>query len=165
VLLVVVYDENGGYFDHVPPPRTADARPEFGQLGFRVPAFVVGPTVWSGGVVSTQLEHASVAATLGTRFGIESLGIRMDAANDLSSCIDPAKVGRPVAAAPRLFPVELSSQDVTQALATPTSQSEMHDLLRSGAVPAQMVDGRSTNDRFRSWLRHAQELEAVKVRS
>lgn len=161
-LLVVTYDEHGGYFDHVAPPCAADARPDFTQLGFRVPAFLVGPTVWSGKVVSTQFEHASVAATLATRFGIESLGPRMDAANDLAACIDPALVGRP-RPAPLLPTVELSARSAGEATKLPSSQSEMEQVLASGDVPADMVDARSSDERFGSWLRHAQELEAVKL--
>ena len=43
-MLVITYDEHGGFFDHVPPPTTDDERPDFRQLGFRVPALVIGPT-------------------------------------------------------------------------------------------------------------------------
>ena len=71
-LLLVMFDEHGGYYDHVPPPRTVDLRPDFRQLGFRVPALAIGPTVREGAVVSTPLEHVSVAATLRARFGIET---------------------------------------------------------------------------------------------
>jgi phospholipase C len=78
----------------VPPPQTADPLPEFRQLGFRVPAIVAGPLVRRGAVVSTPFEHVSIAATLRTRFGIASLGPRMDAAPDLSSCLEPAAASR-----------------------------------------------------------------------
>ena len=60
-LLVITYDENGGFFDHVVPPKTTDDNAEFAQLGFRVPAFVIGPTVKKGYVCKTVLEHSSVA--------------------------------------------------------------------------------------------------------
>ncbi len=161
-LLIVCYDEHGGYYDHVPPPQTADARADFRQLGFRVPAFVIGPTVWSGKVVSTQFEHASVAATLATRFGIESLGPRMDASADMATCIDPARVGTPCAA-PRLPAVELPASCAATVGAATTSQGEMEQALNQGDVPAAFVDPRSTEERFAGWLRAAQELEAVKL--
>ena len=161
-LLVITYDEHGGYFDHVSPPAAADVRPDFRQLGFRVPALVVGPTVWNGKAVSTQFEHASIAATLATRFGIESLGPRMDAANDLASCIDPGKVGIS-APAPRLPTVELSARSAALATTMPSSQNEMEQLLEQGNVASELVDARSAEERFRSWLRHAQELDAVKL--
>ncbi len=91
-LFVLLYDEHGGFYDHVPPPAAADDDPAFRQLGFRVPAIAVGPMVRRSYVDSTLYEHVSVAATLRTRFGIASLGTRMDAANDLAAVIDPAQV-------------------------------------------------------------------------
>ena len=47
--LFVVYDEWGGFFDHVRPPRVPDNRvgkdlyKDFGQMGFRIPAVAVSP--------------------------------------------------------------------------------------------------------------------------
>jgi phospholipase C len=163
-LLVITYDEHGGFYDHVAPGTTADPRPEFTQLGFRVPALVIGPTVRHGQVVSTPFEHASVAATLAARYGIESLGPRMDAARDLSSCIDPARVNDPAppprAAPPRL---EVSQAQVTAALHQAPSQKELADAVDEHRVPEAMVDPRSHEERVDGWLRYAQELDAVRV--
>ena len=162
-LLVVTFDEHGGYFDHVVPPRTVDPRNDFQQLGFRVPALVIGPSVWQGRVVSTQFEHSSVAATLKTRFGIRDLGPRMAATNDLSSCIDPARL-LATTTSPRLDAVTLGpSFRAEEFLNRPTSQSEIELALNARDVPASHVDPRSEEERFASWLRLAQELEAVKV--
>jgi phospholipase C len=161
-LLVIIYDENGGYFDHVAPPRTVDPRPEFRQLGFRVPALVIGPTAWQGGVVSTELDHTSIAATLRARFGIESLGPRMDAAHDLSGCIDPARLDETPPRRPSLPRVELSGG---AALAPPpqaTSQAYLEGATAREAPEAHR-DPRADAERFKSWLRHAQELDAVRV--
>jgi phospholipase C len=161
-LLVVTYDEHGGYFDHQPPPLTVDPRPDFRQLGFRVPALVIGPTVWQGRVVSTPFEHVSVAATLRARFGIESLGPRMDATADLSSCIDPARAARP--APPAALPlIQITAAQNRAALAQPTSQRELADAVDGHHVPEWLVDPRSREERLRSWFRHAQELAAVRV--
>ena len=96
-LLVITYDEHGGFFDHVPPPKAVDDRAAFQQLGFRVPSLVIGPTVYAGRTCHTTFDHTSVLATLRTRHGIADLSKRMAAASDLSSCIDPAKVARPAA--------------------------------------------------------------------
>jgi phospholipase C len=87
-LFIITYDEHGGYYDHVPPPTTTDERPEFEQLGFRVPSLVIGPMVRRGAVVDTVFEHVSVIATIQKRFGIAPLNVRAGAANDLSSCLD-----------------------------------------------------------------------------
>lgn len=49
-LLVVTYDEHGGFFDHVAPPTTEDDHADLGfdQMGFRVPTLLVGPYVRPG---------------------------------------------------------------------------------------------------------------------
>jgi phospholipase C len=171
-LFVVVFDEHGGFYDHVPPPTTDDADPDFRQLGFRVPAIVAGPLVRRGAVVSTPFDHVSIAATLATRFGIASLGRRMDAAVDLSSCLDPDRVRADDAtttsaasapATPLLPGVNLVT---TQSLRSPwraSSQPEIVRLAAAGGVPVAHVDTRPPAERLRAWLRHAQELEAVRV--
>jgi len=159
-LLVVNFDEHGGFYDHVAPPETDDPNPEFRQLGFRVPAIVVGPTVRRGAVVSTPFEHVSIAATLRTRFGIASLGRRMDAANDLSSCLDPDAV---VAPAPSLPTVALSESRTLRAPLRATSQPEMHALADAHGIPHGRFDRRSGEERVAAWLRHAHALESIRV--
>jgi phospholipase C len=162
-LLVIMFDEHGGYYDHVTPPTVPDSDPDFRQIGFRVPAVVVGPQVRQGAVVSTPYEHVSILATLATRFGIASLGPRMDAAADLSACIDPdrASVMTPVAALPPT--IEIPSSVLRSAHFRPTSQPELDVLARAGGVPAHHVDPRGAEERLQAWLRHAQALEAVRV--
>jgi phospholipase C len=82
--LLVVYDEHGGIYDHVPPPAcmkdgfvaqpndTQTGRPfEFDRLGVRVPAILVSPWIAKGTVVKgpqepggRTFEHASIPATV-----------------------------------------------------------------------------------------------------
>jgi phospholipase C len=90
--LFVTYDENGGFFDHVPPitapPGTAGeyvtvpAVPDptlIGSpaingpigLGFRVPTFVISPFSRGGFVSSDLFDHTSLLRFLETRFGAE----------------------------------------------------------------------------------------------
>ena len=159
-LLVILFDEHGGFYDHVPPPETDDPLPEFRQLGFRVPAIVAGPLVRRGAVVSTPFEHVSIAATLKSRFGIASLGRRMDAARDLSACLDPAAVVTP---APELPVVTLSESRTLRAPLRATSQPEMHALAAAGGVPHGHVDRRSGEERVAAWLRHAHALESIRL--
>lgn len=94
-LFVVTYDNHGGFYDHVPPPLTTDDRPEFEQLGFRVPTVVVGPTVKRGCAVSTQYDHVSLLSTLTRRFDLTPLNDRVSATNDLRDCIHPDFLGDP----------------------------------------------------------------------
>src|SRR6185369_7940234 len=140
----------------------------FRRLGFRVPALVIGPSVRRGEVVSTVLDHASILATLATRFGMASLGARMDAAADLSVCIDPAYAAggdaAPRSPAPALpATVEVRASAIRRAPLRPTSQPEIAALMAAGRVPGHHVDGRSPEERFGAWLRRAQALEAIRV--
>lgn len=99
-LLILTYDEHGGFFDHVPPPTTEDDLPEFRQLGFRVPTILIGPRVRRGCVTSTQLDHVSVVATVTRKWGLVPLSARAETTADLSSCMDPAFIDDPQPPAP-----------------------------------------------------------------
>ena len=67
-LLVIVYDEHGGFYDHVsPPPLPFDDGSGYKTYGVRVPALVVGPRVTPG--VSHELfDHTTLINTILTRF-------------------------------------------------------------------------------------------------
>jgi phospholipase C len=79
--LLIVYDEHGGIFDHVPPPAcpvpdqfTASANDTgtgmpfaFDRLGVRVPAILVSPWIQEGSIVNRVFDHASIPATI-TKF-------------------------------------------------------------------------------------------------
>ena len=164
-LLVIMFDEHGGYYDHVAPPTVPDPDADFRQIGFRVPAVVVGPQVRTGAVVSTPYDHVSILATLATRFGIGSLGPRMDAAADLSACIDPDRADAMALGSRLSLPptIEVPAALIRSAPHRPTSQPELEALARAGGVPAHHVDPRSAEERLHAWLRHAQALEAIRV--
>lgn len=94
-LLVIVYDEHGGFYDSAVPPKTVPPGDgndhsdynqfgfNFDQLGPRVPAIVVSPLIAKGTVDHTVYDHASVPATLERLFGMPSLTHRDGQANDL----------------------------------------------------------------------------------
>ncbi len=65
-LLVIVYDEHGGFYDHVSPPLVDDGS-GYPSLGVRVPAIVVGPRVGAG-VCHETLDHTALMKTILTRF-------------------------------------------------------------------------------------------------
>ncbi len=67
-VLFLVFDEGGGYFDHVAPPRL-DA---YG-LGFRVPMLVVSPYARRGYISGQLYEHSSILKFIEHRFGLSSL--------------------------------------------------------------------------------------------
>ena len=111
-LLLVTYDENGGFFDHVPPVTappgtpgeyvTAPAVPDptvIGSpaitgpigLGFRVPTLIVSPFSRGGFVSSDLFDHTSVLRFLETRFGAEVPNLsawRRAAVGDLTSALN-----------------------------------------------------------------------------
>lgn len=91
-LLVVTYDEHGGFYDHVTPPISGDDLVAFNHMGVRVPALIAGPYVRQGCAVNTVVDHVAILKTLATRWGIAPLTTRMGTSHDLSSFIDPVRV-------------------------------------------------------------------------
>src|SRR5690349_2543532 len=96
-LLIIVYDEHGGFYDHVKPGCAippGDGIPEgqktrnamgfdFTQYGARVPAVIVSPFIPKGTVDHTLYDHSSILATLERLLGINPLTNRDASANDL----------------------------------------------------------------------------------
>jgi len=68
MLILITYDENGGQWDHVPPPR----RDRWGP-GTRIPLIAVGPTVRRGYIDHTPYDFGSILRTIEVRFGAELL--------------------------------------------------------------------------------------------
>ena len=107
-VVLFVYDENGGFFDHVapptPPPGTPgeeltvrplpkDAGGVAGPigLGFRVPAMVISPFSRGGYVCSDTFDHTSLLRFLETRFGVKVPNLsnwRRKTCGDLTSTLD-----------------------------------------------------------------------------
>jgi phospholipase C len=91
-VLVITYDEWGGFFDHVRPPRLADERPLDGkdrrQAGFRVPAVVLSPFARRGRVDHGVYDHASILKFISWRFGLRPLAPRDNAARNLAHALD-----------------------------------------------------------------------------
>lgn len=91
-LLIVTYDEHGGFYDHVPPPESThpggtDMKEwTFDSLGLRVPAILISPYVEQG-VFPAQLEHSSISRFLIDRFHLEELTERTKSVGSLASAI------------------------------------------------------------------------------
>jgi phospholipase C len=73
-LLIITYDEHGGFYDHVAPPPATDDHPGFQRHGVRVPALLVSPLVNPGSTSTSLLgpdfyfDHTSIMKTIFTRF-------------------------------------------------------------------------------------------------
>jgi phospholipase C len=99
-LLVITYDEHGGFFDHVVPPAAADDDPGFRRYGPRVPAVVVSPYVARRQVSHTVFDHTSLIKTMLLRFcrksdgSIPDMGARVRAADHLGQLLTGAKARR-----------------------------------------------------------------------
>ena len=82
-LLVITSDEHGGFYDHIDPPRTVApddhiAEWAFDRLGVRVPTILVSPWIEKG-VIKTVFDHTSLLRYLCEKWGLEPLGLRMQA--------------------------------------------------------------------------------------
>jgi acid phosphatase len=76
MLVIVTYDENGGYWDHVPPPSGEGWGDRWGPAS-RVPTILVGPMVKRGFVDHTSYDTTSILKLITERFDLEPLpGVR-----------------------------------------------------------------------------------------
>jgi phospholipase C len=87
--LLLVYDEHGGIYDHVPPPACPPDTPfiaqpadtgtldsfAFDRLGVRVPAILISPWVQAGTVINDTFDHASIPATVSDFFQLPATPI------------------------------------------------------------------------------------------
>jgi len=92
-LLLVTFDEHGGFYDHVAPPAAVPPGDlinddyvqkhfQFDQLGVRVPAIVISPYIKRNIIDHTCYDHTSMLATLERLMGMKNLTNRDKAAND-----------------------------------------------------------------------------------
>jgi phospholipase C len=81
--VIVTYDENGGFWDHVPPPKVDRWGP-----GVRVPAVIISPFAKRGFVDHTFYDTTSILKLIEVRFGLTPLGERDAKANDLTAAFD-----------------------------------------------------------------------------
>jgi phospholipase C len=93
-VLIITFDEWGGFYDHVPP--SAAPLPEIerqagnvdGLRGFRIPTLLVSPFARRAHVSSTVYDHASVLRLIEWRWGLEPLTVRDAGANNLAEELD-----------------------------------------------------------------------------
>jgi hypothetical protein len=94
-VLLIVFDEHGGFYDHVPPPEAvppgdkpihAHGDPQlqfkFDQYGVRVPAIVISPLIKKGTIDHTPFDHCSALSTIEKSFGMDPLTERDKHAKD-----------------------------------------------------------------------------------
>jgi phospholipase C len=98
-LLIITWDEHGGFYDHVAPPLATppgDTPPgsKYNQYGFtfdrygvRVPAIIVSPRIPRNTIDHRLYDHSSIPATLAAAFDLKPLTDRDAAANNLLSLL------------------------------------------------------------------------------
>ena len=86
MLVIVTYDENDGYWDHVPPPTGAGWGDRWGP-GSRVPASLIGPGVWCGPIDSTSYDSTLILKLFTRRFDLEPLPGARANTGDLSAAL------------------------------------------------------------------------------
>jgi phospholipase C len=116
-VLMVTFDEWGGFYDHVPPPRVTDDTnpadvnhlgdgttptdgqliPDYRQLGFRVPAIVVSNLAEPVVIHHGPFEHTSTLKLIESTFGLNPLTARDTNAENLGQVLRPVP-RRPVPA-------------------------------------------------------------------
>ena len=131
-LFVILFDEHGGTYDHVPPPIAATppyAQPpypleqgfRFHRFGVRVPAVFISPYIEPSTVLraygATPFDHTSVIKTLCTRFGLPSLTDRDRAAPDFLSVLSR--------------PIDAPRQDAPQCMPRPHIPASAEDARRA----------------------------------
>jgi phospholipase C len=94
-LLIITWDEHGGFYDHVPPPPAiapGDTQPgskynqfgfSFDQYGVRVPAVIVSPRIPRNTIDHRPYDHSSIGATVAAAFDLQALTARDAAANNV----------------------------------------------------------------------------------
>lgn len=76
--VVVIFDEGGGWYDHVPPPQI-DSQ----GLGMRVPLLVISPSAKTGFISHTQMDHVSILSFIQWNWSLPPLNDRNSQSGDL----------------------------------------------------------------------------------
>jgi phospholipase C len=96
-VLVITYDEWGGFFDHVAPPLAPDANPACRLRGFRVPTLVISPLAYRNRVAHGVYDHTSILKMIEWRWNLAPLSTRDAHARNLAEVL---KFGTPNLTAP-----------------------------------------------------------------
>ena len=142
-VMFINYDEWGGFYDHVRPPRVPDARMsrdldmDFGQMGFRIPSVAVSPyTRGEKGRSGFRVDHGrygheSILKLISYRFGLGSLTRRQRYARNIGRSFDWAN--------PDFDPPPLP--DPPQVASNPCSVGGGGGVLDDGGTHASDLDG------------------------
>ncbi len=162
-LLIITYDEHGGFYDHVPPPIAAQVSPELPKTtGVRLPTFIVSPWVKRGSVFghdstvitppinetelarpsvfndSLYFDHTSILKTIARRFLSQNppyMGARYAAAHDLSEVLSTEMEKSPDQFLP-FVPYTLDYENTKMNLDVRNGDRSLHALLQTSTANA-----------------------------
>jgi len=158
-VLFIVYDENGGWFDHVPPvtapqgtadewltvlPPAADGIAGPIGLGFRTPCLVISPFSRGGYLCSGTFDHTSLLRFIETRFGVTVPNLsawRRSVTGDMTTALDlvnPPDTHVPSLPKTSLGNVKVAEQAVLNALAGTEDVGIPYPLPAHNSMPTQM---------------------------
>ncbi len=104
--VLIFFDENGGFWDPVPPPDTST-----GRDGFRVPFLVLSPWTPAGKVCSAPIDPAAVLRFIDENWNLPYLTPRVASAGNLSCYFDFSGTPR----APLILPTNVTSAELGDA--------------------------------------------------
>jgi len=89
--IIVTWDDWGGWYDHVPPPKVINDGTSWGSgyiYGFRVPLIVISPYAKAGYISHANHDFGSILNLIEETFGLQSLGFADAYADDLFDCFN-----------------------------------------------------------------------------
>jgi phospholipase C len=127
-LLIVLYDEHGGFADHVFPPPTIPpdghtSTYAFNQFGVRVPAILISPWVQAG-VNSQVFDHTSILKYAIDKWQLGPLGNRAAAANSIASIIGTTQRDTPATVPVAQLPVAVEALTRAAAQTQPLNANQ-----------------------------------------
>ena len=149
ILLLILFDEHGGCYDHVCPPTTKDCpfaiSPDnvvippdqpggtgfnFDRLGVRIPAIVVSAYTAEETILNTTFDHTSALSTVVNCFGLpkQKLGKRQAAAPDVSEALTLSDPRQDLPAIPPPVAADVSVVNRADALAASILQAKAKPL-------------------------------------
>jgi phospholipase C len=172
-VFIVTFDEWGGFYDHVPPPRVVDETnpakvmhagdsttptdgqlyPDYKQLGFRVPAILVTNLTWPHKVLHLgPFEHTSSLALIESTFGLKPLTARDKHARNLKDALLP----HPVPARDKVKPSAIpKSSHVLGPKISPPSETILEVLSGTASFdPADICSAKSVRSKSPAPVNH-----------
>jgi phospholipase C len=177
-VLIITWDEHGGYYDHVAPPEAAPPgdgtrfndgpyspgyKFDFSRMGVRVPAIVVSPLIPKNTIDHRQYDHTTILRTVEDLLGIAPLTARDEASSNLFGLFSLDKARSDC-------PVTVAAKSATTATRTATPADANDPVPQSGTIVSTVlialksqleIDGSDTSKRDQAIL----QVDSIKTNS